>query len=117
MRDLEDTLNEHPEGIGLAARQIDVHSRVVVIRLGNKQDSKRAPDAPLSLINSEIMEARNEQRDLDGCFSFPILCDETIPHYLKVAGLDKTGRPFNRVFKGIDAVLVHQELVRESVDI
>jgi len=79
VRDLEDTLNDHPDGIGLAALQIDVHSRVVVIRLGNKQDSKREPDAPLSLINSEIMEARNEQRDLDGRSSFPVLCDETIP--------------------------------------
>jgi len=45
-------------------------------------------------------------------FSAMKLCS----HYLKVAGLDKTDRPFHRVFKGIDAVLVHQELVRASVE-
>ena len=36
--DLRDTLNNHSNGVGLAAPQIDLHSRVVVVRLGGRRD-------------------------------------------------------------------------------
>jgi len=110
-QDLVDTLNAHPEGIGLAAPQIGAHSRVVVVRLGGGPDSERVPGPPLPLINPEIIEARDEKRDFDGCLSLPGLYGETIrPHYLRVVGLDEAGRSFDRVFEGFDAVVVHHEL-------
>jgi len=110
-QDLVDTLNAHPEGIGLAAPQIGAHSRVVVVRLGGGRDSGREPDPPLPLINPEIVEARDEKRDFDGCLSFPGLYGETVrPHYLRVVGLNEAGRSFDRVFEGFDAVVVHHEL-------
>jgi len=95
VRDLEDTLNDHPEGIGLAALQIDAHSRVVVVRLDNKRDSKREPDAPLSLINSGIMETRNEQRDFNGRSSFPVLCDEIVLPLSEGGWLGQNGSSFS----------------------
>ena len=114
VRDLKDTLNDHSNGIGLAAPQIDVHSRVVVVRLGGRQDSEgneREPDPPIALIDPQIIEAGNEKRDFDGCLSFPGLYGETVrPHYLRVAGLDEAGHPFDRVFEGFNAVLVHHEI-------
>lgn len=116
VRDLEDTLNNHPAGIGLAAPQINVHSRVVVVRLSHVfgrggRDSGSEPGPPLALINPEVIEARNEERDFDGCLSFPGLYAETVrPHYLRVTGLDKAGNPFDRVFEGFDAVVVHHEI-------
>jgi len=111
VQDLKDTLNDHPEGIGLAAPQIAAHSRVVVVRLGGGADSESEPGPPLSLINPEIVEARDEQRDFDGCLSLPGLYGETVrPHYLRVKGLDETGYPFDRVFEGFDAVVVHHEI-------
>ncbi len=110
-RDLRDTLNAHPEGVGLAAPQIGAHSRVVVVRLGGGPDSEREPDPPLPLINPEIVEAGDERRDFDGCLSFPGLYGETVhPHHLRVTGLDAHGRRFDRVLKGFDAVLVHHEI-------
>jgi len=110
-QDLVDTLDAHPEGIGLAAPQIGAHSRVVVVRLGGGPDSERVPAPPLPLINPEIIEARDEKRDFDGCLSLPGLYGETIrPHYLRVVGLDATGQAFDRVFEGFDAVVVHHEL-------
>jgi peptide deformylase len=111
VRDLEDTLNDHPAGVGLAAPQIDVHSRVVVVRLGGRGGNGSEPGPPLALINPEVIEAGNEERDFDGCLSFPGLYGETVrPHYLRVTGLDKVGNPFDRVFEGFDAVVVHHEI-------
>ena len=112
VRDLKDTLNGHPEGIGLAAPQINVHSRVVLVRLGGRRDgNKGEPSPPMALINPEAMEARNEERDFDGCLSFPGLYAETVrPHHLRVTGLDEAGSPFDRVFEGFDALVVHHEI-------
>jgi peptide deformylase len=111
IRDLKDTLNAHPEGIGLAAPQINVHQRVVVVRLGSSPSEAGESGPPLPLINPGIVEARNEQRDFDGCLSFPGLYAETVrPHYLRVTGLDEWGKPFERVFEGFDAVVVHHEI-------
>jgi peptide deformylase len=110
VRDLEDTLNDHPAAIGLAAPQIGAHKQVVVVRLGGR-GKENAPGPPLALINPQVVEARNEERDFDGCLSFPGLYAETVrPHYLRVTGLDKAGNPFDRVFEGFDAVVVHHEI-------
>lgn len=111
VQNLKDTLNGHPEGIGLAAPQIGAHSRVVVVRLGGGADSESEPGPPLPLINPEVVEARDEERGFDGCLSFPGLYGETVrPHYLRVTGLDEVGQPFDRVFEGFDAVVVHHEI-------
>ncbi len=111
VQDLKDTLLNRGDGIGLAAPQINVHSRVVLVWLGSHDDSKEELDPPLALINPEIVEAGDEQRDYDGCLSFPGLYADTVrPHYLRVTGLDERGKPFDRVFEGFDAVLVHHEI-------
>ena len=109
--DLKDTLLAHPEGIGLAAPQIDVHQRLVVVRLGAGAGEHEEPEPPLALINPRILEETDRRLDFDGCLSFPGLYGETVrPHYLHVTGLDEEGNTFHRVFEGFDAVLVHHEL-------
>jgi peptide deformylase len=114
VRDLKDTLNAHSNGIGLAAPQINAHSRVVVVRLGGGRtgDAEESePSPPLALINPRVVEAADERRDFDGCLSFPDLYGATVrPHYLRVTGLDEAGHPFDRVFEGFDAVVVHHEI-------
>lgn len=111
VQDLVDTLNAHPEGVGLAAPQIAAHSRVIVVRLGGRQEGKSEPGPPIPLINPEIVEAGDERADFDGCLSLPGLYGETVrPHTLRVRGLDEAGHPFDRVFEGFDAVVVHHEI-------
>jgi peptide deformylase len=111
IRDLKDTLATHPEGIGLAAPQINIHQRVALVRLNSRNENGQEPDPPIALINPEIIEAGNAEKDFDGCLSFPGLFAETIrPHYLRVKGLDERGKPFDRVFEGFDAVLAHHEI-------
>lgn len=111
VRDLKDTLRDHPEAIGLAAPQINVHLRVVLVHLGIRDASQESSGSVLTLVNPEILKAGDEKRDFDGCLSFPGLYGETVrPHYLRVAGLDERGEAFERIFEGFDAVVVHHEI-------
>ena len=111
IKDLKDTLAERPDGVGLAAPQIGVHSRVALVRLGGRSDGDQEPDPPIAIINPEIIEAGDEQKDFDGCLSLPGLFAETVrPHRLRVKGLDERGKPFDRIFEGFDAVVVHHEI-------
>jgi peptide deformylase len=111
IRDLKDTLEDHADGIGLAAPQINVHSRVVVVRLGGGPEEEIERQPPTALVNPVILEAGSEKRDFDGCLSFPGLYGETVrPHHLRVSGWDEDGAPFERIFTDFDAVLVHHEI-------
>ena len=111
IKDLRDTLLDRSDGVGLAAPQIGVHSRVVLVRLGARSDGEGEPESPTVLINPEIIEAGAEKKDFDGCLSLPGLFGDTVrPHFLKVKGLDEWGKPFERVFEGFDAVVVHHEI-------
>jgi peptide deformylase len=111
IQDLKDTLTSCPDGAGLGAPQINAHERIVVVRLGLRDEEDPTDVSPTALINPEIVEARDERRDFDGCLSFPGLYGTTRrPHYLKVKALDETGQQFERVFEGFDAILVHHEI-------
>lgn len=110
VKDLKETLLANSNGIGLAAPQINLHSRIVVVRLGGRSDDNESGPL-LALINPEIVATGREERDFDGCLSLPGLFAETVrPHYLRVTGLDEWGRPFERTFAGFDAVVVHHEI-------
>lgn len=111
VQNLKDTLLAQPDGIGLAAPQIHVHLRVVVVRLGTHSDGDNQAGPPIALINPKIIEAGDERKDFDGCLSFPGLYGETIrPHYLRVTGLAENGKPFDQIYQGFDAVVVHHEI-------
>ena len=100
IQDQKDSLYSHPEGIGLAAPQINLHQRVVQVHLGGRDREGQEPGPPLALVNPIIIEAGNEQLDFDGCLSFPGLFADTIrAHYLPVTGLDESGGNFDRVFE------------------
>jgi peptide deformylase len=111
IRDLKDTLQASPDGIGLAAPQVNVHQRVIIVCPGSEMEGKWRAGPPVALVNPQIVEAGDEGKDFDGCLSFPGLYGETIrPHYVRVIGLDEEGQPFDRIFNGFNAVLVHHEI-------
>ena len=111
IQDLKDTLMARSDGAGLAAPQINVHQRVIVVRLGLHGEDDQTDVLPTALINPTIIEARKKRRDFDGCLSFPGLYGTTQrPHFLRVEALDETGQPVEHVFEGFDAVLVHHEI-------
>lgn len=109
--DLKDTLQASSDGVGLAAPQINRHQRVVVVHLGYASEKSDEPGLLIALVNPKIIEASDERKDFDGCLSFPGLYGETSrPHRLRVTGLDESGKPFDRVFEGFEAVVVHHEI-------
>ncbi|MBN1451572.1 MAG: peptide deformylase [Anaerolineales bacterium] len=111
VQDIKDTLMACPNGAGLAAPQINAHQRVVVVRLGLRDEDDNTAVIPTALINPEIIEADDERRDFDGCLSFPGLYATTRrPHYLKIKALDELGQPLERTFEDFDAILTHHEI-------
>lgn len=111
IQDLKDTLLDRPEGIGLAAPQINEPVQICLVRLGGRSDDNSEAGPPLTLINPAIITAKNETKDFDGCLSLPGLYADTMrPHYLQVKALDEFGKPFEQVFEGFDAVVVHHEI-------
>ena len=72
------------EGVGLAAVQVGVLRRVVVVDVG---------DGLLELVNPEIIEAEGEQRESEGCLSLPGEYGETIrPAVVKVKARNREGK-------------------------
>ena len=94
------------EGIGLAATQIDVHERVVVIDVSEKRD------APLVLINPEIVWASEDKQVGDeGCLSVPGIYDGVErSRSIRVRALDGEGQSREIEAEGMLAVCIQHEM-------
>ncbi|MDP2065196.1 MAG: peptide deformylase [Burkholderiaceae bacterium] len=93
-------------GIGLAATQVDVHERLIVI------DASEARDQPLVLINPEIVWVSPErQRQDEGCLSVPGIYDGVERAVaVRVQALDGDGRTRTIEAEGLLAVCVQHEM-------
>jgi peptide deformylase len=103
--DMLETMYE-AEGVGLAATQVDVHERVIVI------DTSDSRDKPLVLINPELV-ARSEDMVVtdEGCLSVPAVYDKVRRHArVAVRALDRDGRVFEREAAGLNAVCIQHEM-------
>ena len=79
INDMLDTMYE-AMGVGLAAPQVGILKRIVVIDIG---------EGPIVLINPEILETSGEQTGDEGCLSVPGMAGQvTRPNYVKVKALD-----------------------------
>jgi peptide deformylase len=76
------------DGVGLAATQVDVHERVIVI------DTSEARDEPIVLINPELIDKSEEMTLVDeGCLSVPEVYDKVPRHArVRVRALDRSAR-------------------------
>ena len=94
------------EGVGLAATQVDVHRRVIVI------DTSEQRDQPLVLINPEITWASEDLRvGEEGCLSVPTIYDEVRRHArVRVRALGREGLPHEFEAEGLLAVCVQHEM-------
>lgn len=93
-------------GVGLAATQVDVHERVIVM------DTSDSRDRPLVLVNPEIVWASDERAVAEeGCLSVPQVYDKVERHArVKVRALDRDGQPFELDAEGLSAVCVQHEM-------
>jgi len=94
------------DGVGLAATQVDVHERVIVI------DTSEQRDRPLVLINPELVWRSDERAvNEEGCLSVPAIYDKVERHAaVTVAALDRDGERFERRVEGLTAVCVQHEM-------
>jgi peptide deformylase len=103
--DMFETMH-HAHGIGLAATQVDVHERLIVI------DASEGRDQPLVLINPEIIWASPEKKiNEEGCLSVPGIYDGVERHEaVHVRALDGKGRERVIEADGLLAVCVQHEM-------
>ena len=94
------------DGVGLAATQVDVHERLIVM------DTSEMRDEPRVLINPEIV-ARSEEMTLadEGCLSVPAIYDKVERHArVTVRSLDRDGQPQEFEAEGLLAICVQHEM-------
>ncbi len=102
--DMAETMYEAP-GIGLAATQVNVHQRVVVI------DVSEDNSALLALINPEIISRSGEQVCEEGCLSVPGIYDKvTRAEQVRVRAQNQKGETFELDAEGLLAVCIQHEL-------
>jgi peptide deformylase len=94
------------EGIGLAATQVDVHERVIVI------DTSENRDQALVLINPEIIWSSDDTTlGEEGCLSVPAVYDKVVRHTkVAVRALDAAGATIEQTVAGLTAVCVQHEM-------
>jgi len=103
--DMLETMYE-AEGVGLAATQVDVHERVIVIDISDGRD------APIVLVNPELIETSQEMTLGDeGCLSVPEIYDK-VPRHARVTvrAQDRSGESREIAAEGLLSVAVQHEM-------
>lgn len=86
---------KNAQGVGLAAPQVGIIRRIVVIKVDEN---------PIELVNPEIIEQSGEQREEEGCLSCPNFSGITIrPMFVKVKGKNRYGKDVEYTGKGLKA--------------
>lgn len=102
--DMAETMYAAP-GIGLAATQVDVHKRVIVLDASEDKSQLRV------FINPEIIARDGEQTCDEGCLSVPGVYEAvTRSQHITVRGLDLQGEAFTLDAEGLLAVCVQHEM-------
>jgi peptide deformylase len=92
-------------GVGLAATQVDVHQRVIVIDISEKKDD------PLFLINPEVIEKDGIKESEEGCLSVPGFFEKvTRAEHIKVKALNREGQFIEFEARDLLAVCVQHEM-------
>ena len=102
--DMFETMYAAP-GIGLAASQVDVHRRVLVIDISDSRDQPRV------FINPEILYREGEEETEEGCLSVPGIFDGVVrASKVRVRWQDRTGATIEDNFEGMMAVCIQHEM-------
>lgn len=110
--DMFDTMYDAP-GIGLAAIQVGVPKRVIVMDLQESEDAEGKPiREPRVFINPEIVDPSEEQSVYtEGCLSVPDqYADVERPAQCRVRWLDEAGAAHDEVFTGLLATCIQHEM-------
>jgi len=103
--DMAETMYDAP-GVGLAATQVDIHERIIVIDVSEEQNQL------MVFINPELVWASAEKKAWrEGCLSVPEFFDEVErPDEIQVKALDVNGKPFEIKADGLLSVCLQHEM-------
>jgi peptide deformylase len=103
--DMAETMYDAP-GVGLAATQVDIHERIIVIDVSEEQNQL------MVFINPELVWASAEKKAWrEGCLSVPEFFDEVErPDEIRVKALDVNGKPFEIKADGLLSVCLQHEM-------
>jgi len=108
LRQLADNMLETmyaANGVGLAATQVDVHKRLLVV------DVSESRNQPWVLFNPEILEAEGLALAEEGCLSLPGIYDKlSRPTHIRLRALGSDGEPFEMEADGLLAVCIQHEM-------
>ena len=112
--DMVKTMREAP-GVGLAAPQIGLSDRLIVIEYYEREEDEENEEAPKkvwAMINPEIVKASEEKlMGVEGCLSIPGLLGEVERHVeVQVRGLNRHGKPMKVKAKGWLARIFQHEI-------
>jgi peptide deformylase len=104
VRDMAETMYAAP-GVGLAATQVDVHKRVIVIDISEARDDLHV------FINPELVATEARAEHEEGCLSVPGVYDRvTRAARITVRAQDERGEPFELTTEGMLAVCIQHEM-------
>jgi len=104
VRDMEETMYSE-NGIGLAATQVDVHQRVLVMDVSETRDRLQV------FVNPELIETSGKETCEEGCLSVPgIYAEVTRADSVKVRAQKLDGSFFETQLDGLDAVCLQHEM-------
>jgi len=102
--DMLETMYAAP-GVGLAATQVDVHKRLIVL------DISETKDQPLCLINPEIVAAEGSDSNEEGCLSVPDVTESVDrAQHIVVRALNRDGEPVELDAEGLLSVCIQHEM-------
>lgn len=101
--DMLETMYAAP-GIGLAASQVDVHRRIIVVDVSENRDD------PHAFINPELELLSGRIETEEGCLSVPGFYEPVVrAERIRVAALDRDGAPVDMTVEGLLAVCIQHE--------
>jgi len=104
VEDMFETMYE-AHGVGLAATQVDIHKRIIVL------DTSEEKNEPICLINPELVEEVGEEESDEGCLSVPGIFEPVSrAEKIKVKALNKKGESFELEAEGLLAICVQHEM-------
>lgn len=102
--DMLETMYEAP-GVGLAASQVNVHQRLIVIDVSEQRDH------PTVLINPEILAHEGQIETAEGCLSIPGFYEPvTRSEIIQVNAINRDGEPFSLEACGLLSVCIQHEM-------
>ncbi len=104
VQDMTETMYS-ANGIGLAATQVNVHKRLLVLDVSENQDKPRV------YINPQILTSEGEQDHEEGCLSVPgIYANVKRAENITIRALDSDGNSFEEQAEGLHAVCIQHEM-------